>query len=203
MTVTSTEVPLTEPQMEIMLAAQVSDEATCAYNESFRLNLDGMLDRDALQKAWKTLIARHDALRMSLVPARDKMRVHPDREIPIQEVDLSGKSAVEQQNLLDTMIAAEGREAFELVEGPLVRAKCVKLANDKHLLLITGHHLVCDGWTVNVIVDELGELYSAAVRKSSAQTCRRQNPFLSYAQETSKWTGVRRNAKTWNIGSSN
>ena len=49
-----------------MLAAQVSDEANCAYNESFRLNLDGMLDRDALQKAWQTLIARHDALRMSL-----------------------------------------------------------------------------------------------------------------------------------------
>ena len=181
-TATSTEVPLTEPQMEIMLAAQVSDEATCAYNESFRLNLDGMLDRDALQKAWKTLIARHDALRMSLVPARDKMRVHPHREIPIQEVDLSGKSAVEQQNLLDTMIAAEGREAFELVEGPLVRAKCVKLANDKHLLLITGHHLVCDGWTVNVIVDELGELYSAAVRKSSAQLSPVKS-FPQYAQE--------------------
>ena len=89
---------MTEPQLEIMLAAQVSDEANCAYNESFRLTLDGVLDRDALQKAWQALIARHDALRMSLVPARDKMRVHPGREIPIQEVDLSGHSTAEQQS---------------------------------------------------------------------------------------------------------
>ena len=182
-TVAITEVALTRPQLEIMLAAQVSDEANCAYNESFRLTLDGVLDRDALRKAWQALIARHDALRMSLVPARDKMRVHPGREIPIQEVDLSSHSAAEQRSLLDAMIAAEGRQPFELVQGPLLRAQCVKVAAEKHVLLITGHHLVCDGWTVNVIVDELGELYTAAVQKSSANLSPAKS-FTRYAQET-------------------
>ncbi|MGB6305038.1 MAG: amino acid adenylation domain-containing protein [Acidobacteriaceae bacterium] len=181
-TATVTEVALTEPQLEIMLAAQVSDEANCAYNESFRLSLDGVLDGDALQRAWQALIARHAALRMSLVPARDKMRVHPRLEIPMREVDLSSHSAAEKRNLLDGMIAAEGRQPFELVQGPLLRCQLVKLATDKHLLLITGHHLVCDGWTVNVIVDELGELYSAAVKKSSAQLSPAKS-FARYAQE--------------------
>ena len=181
-TATVTEVSLTEPQLEIMLAAQVSDEANCAYNESFRLSLDGMLDRDGLQRGWQALIARHDALRMSLVPARDKMRVHPHLEIPMRDVDLSSHSAAEKRNLLDGMIAAEGRQPFELVQGPLLRCQLVKLATDKHLLLITGHHLVCDGWTVNVIVDELGELYSAAVKKSSAQLSPAKS-FARYAQE--------------------
>ncbi|HTU50732.1 MAG TPA: amino acid adenylation domain-containing protein [Acidobacteriaceae bacterium] len=179
---TVTEVSLTEPQLEIMLAAQVSDEANCAYNESFRLTLDGVLDQNALQQAWQALIARHDALRMSLVPARDKMRVHPHFEIPIQEVDLSGHSAAEQRSLLDALIAAEGREPFELVQGPLLRAQCVKLAADKHLLVITGHHLICDGWTVNVIVDELGELYSAAMQTRSAQLLPAKS-FSRYARE--------------------
>ena len=153
-----------------MLAAQVSDEANCAFNESFRLSLEGSLSREALQKAWQALFARHDALRMSLVPAGDKMRVHPQAEISIQDVDLSSRPAAEQQSLLNAMIASEGSEPFELVRGPLLRCKLVKLAADKHLLLVTGHHLVCDGWTVNVIVDELGELYSSMVQGSVRTT---------------------------------
>jgi amino acid adenylation domain-containing protein len=192
-TVTSTEVALTEPQLEIMLAAQVSDEANCAFNESFRLSLDGSLDRDALKHAWRALIERHDALRMSLVSAGDKMRVHPHRDILMHEVDLSSHPASTQRSLLDSAMTAEGKQPFELVQGPLLRAQLVKLAADKHLLLITGHHLVCDGWTVNVIVDELGELYSAAVRKSSAQLSPAKS-FTRYALEIQQadWRGEER-----------
>ncbi|MES2221037.1 MAG: aminotransferase class III-fold pyridoxal phosphate-dependent enzyme, partial [Acidobacteriota bacterium] len=146
-TETVTEVALTEPQLEIMLAAQVSDEANCAFNGSFRLRLEGKLDREALQHAWQDLIARHEALRMSLVPAGDRMRVHPQRKILIQEVDLSSRSAAEQKSLLDALIVGEGTKPFELVEGPLVRCQLVKLSTEQHLLLVTGHHLVCDGWT--------------------------------------------------------
>lgn len=184
-TATITEAALTQPQLEIMLAAQMSDEASCAYNESFRVALDGVLDRAALRQAWQALIVRHDALRMSLVPAKDKMRAHPHSEIPIQEVDLSSRSAADQKDLLAAMIAAEGREAFDLVEGPLVRCRLVKLSTDKHLLVVTGHHLVCDGWTVNVIVDELGELYSAAVQRRSAALPPAKS-FAQYAQEIQK-----------------
>lgn len=177
-----TEIPLTEPQLEIMLAAQVSDEANCAFNESFRLSLDGALHLDALQRAWKSLIDRHDALRMSLVPAGDKMRVHRDPAIGLQEVDLTGHSSSAQPSLLDTLIAAEGRQPFDLVQGPLLRAQVVKLAAEKHVLIITGHHLICDGWTVNVIVDELGELYSAAVQNGAAQLAPAK-AFSQYALE--------------------
>ena len=84
-TVTVTELPLTEPQLEIMLAAQVSDEANCAFNESFRLSLEGTLDEEALRMAWRSLLERHDALRMSLVPAGDRMRIHRGRPIAMQE----------------------------------------------------------------------------------------------------------------------
>jgi hypothetical protein len=189
-TVTSTEVTLTEPQLEIMLAAQVSDEANCAFNESFRLSLDGVLDGEALQRAWHALTERHDALRMSLVPAGDKMRVHPHREIAIDDVDLSSHPVSVQASLLDALITAEGKKPFELVQGPLIRAQLVKLAKDKHLLLVTGHHLICDGWTVNVIVDELAELYSAGVQKSTVQLSPAKS-FTQYAQEVqqSEWRG--------------
>ena len=71
------------------------------------------------------------------------------------------------------MIVAEGQSRLSWSQGPLLRASWCKLAAENHVLLVTGHHLVCDGWTVNVIVDELGELYSAAVQKTRRQACRR------------------------------
>ncbi len=80
------------------------------------------------------------------------------------------------------MIVAEGTKPFELVEGPLLRCHLVQLGTENHLLLVTGHHLVCDGWTVNVIVDELGELYSAAVQKRAAKLSPVKS-FPAYAQE--------------------
>ena len=177
-TTTVTEIPLTEPQLEIMLAAQVSDEANCAFNESFRLGLEGPLEIDVLKVAWKSLLGRHDALRMSLVPAGDKLRIHPERTISIEEVDLVGRPSDAQQERLQSIVAAEGRRTFDLIQGPLLRAQLIKLVPEQHLLLVTAHHLICDGWTVNVLVEELGQLYSATSRNRSADLA----PALSFSQ---------------------
>ncbi|MEO6828388.1 MAG: aminotransferase class III-fold pyridoxal phosphate-dependent enzyme, partial [Acidobacteriaceae bacterium] len=99
-TATVTEFPLTEPQLEILLAAQVSEQANCAFNESFRLALDGPLDLNALQSAWRGLLDRHDALRMSLTPSSDSMRVHRDRDIVMQQIDFTGFAAGTERDRL-------------------------------------------------------------------------------------------------------
>ena len=175
---TVTELPLTEPQMEIMLAAQASDVANCAFNESFRLVLEGALDTRSLEAAWRALLDRHDALRMSLVEVGDKMRIDRQRNIPIERIDLTQHAAQAQQDLLATLIAAEGTQPFDLVRGPLLRAQLIRLATDRHVFLVTAHHLICDGWAVNVMIDELGQLYSAALRNQPADL----PPALSFSQ---------------------
>ncbi len=167
-TATVTEFSLTKPQMEILLAAQVSDEANCAFNESFQISLHGRLDLEALESAWKNLIARHDALRTTLTPPHDRMIVGHNRNISIERIDVSGHAAEAQTELLEKLIAGEGTQHFDLVRGPLLRAKLVTLASDRHRLLITVHHLICDGWSVNVIVEELRQLYSASLQGASA-----------------------------------
>ncbi|MGC1781701.1 MAG: amino acid adenylation domain-containing protein [Acidobacteriaceae bacterium] len=173
-----TEVPLTEPQMEIMLAAQVSDQANCAFNESFRLDFDGPLNEAALDSAWQSLLDRHDALRMSPVPAGDRMRVERDRGIAIERIDLSRNAQEAQRQALDVLVAGEGTEPFDLTRGPLLRARLVKLASERHVLLVTAHHLICDGWSVNIIVDELGTMYSASVAGKAAEL----PPALSFSR---------------------
>jgi glutamate-1-semialdehyde aminotransferase/acyl carrier protein len=154
----SPEIPLTEPQMEVLLAAQVSDKASCAYNESFRIVLDGPLNRAAMESAWQKLIARHDALRMSLIPSGDGMRIHAHAAIPMRWIDLSGITSEDGKNKLQALIIEEGLKPFDLVNGPLVRAMVLRFSPERHVLVVTAHHLVCDGWSVNVVVDELGEL---------------------------------------------
>ncbi|MEO6830399.1 MAG: amino acid adenylation domain-containing protein, partial [Acidobacteriaceae bacterium] len=187
-TATVTEFPLTEPQLEILLAAQVSEQANCAFNESFRLALDGPLDLNALQSAWRSLLDRHDALRMSLTPSSDSMRVHRDRDIVMQQIDFTGFAAGTERDRLNSLIAAEGTQPFDLVAGPLVRAQLITLAPERHLLVATAHHLICDGWSVNVMVEELGQLYSAA-RRSETTILPAAMPFSDYALQvqTAAW----------------
>ncbi len=76
------------------------------------------------------------------------------------------------------MIADEGAQPFDLAHGPLLRAQLVTLAPERHLLLITAHHLICDGWAVNIIIDELGKLYSAMLRNQPADL----PPALPFSQ---------------------
>jgi amino acid adenylation domain-containing protein len=173
-----TEVPLTEPQMEIMLAAQVSDQANCAFNESFRLDFESPLNEAALDAAWQSLLHRHDALRMSPVPAGDRMRIERDRRIAIERIDLSRNAPDGQRQALDVLIAGEGTQPFDLARGPLLRARLVKLALNRHVLLVTAHHLICDGWSVNVLVEELGAMYSTSLAGKSAEL----PPALSFSQ---------------------
>ena len=116
--------------MEILLAAQVSDEANCAFNESFRLVLQGPLDTSALESAWRALLDRHEALRMSLVPSGDRMQIDRQRNIPIDRVNLAEHAPKTQQEWLDRLIAEEGAQPFDLVHGPLLRAQLVTLAPD-------------------------------------------------------------------------
>ncbi len=151
--------PLTESQTEIWLAAQMGDEASCAFNESVSLRLRGELDEGALRRSLDLLFERHDALRTCFSATGEVMRVSPPRapELPLH--DLSGEAAPEEA--LARLIAADANEPFDLINGPPARVALARLARDHHVLLFTAHHIVCDGWSINVIVSELATLYPA------------------------------------------
>ncbi len=177
-----TDIPLTEPQMEILLAAQVSDEANCAFNESFRITLEGQLDIDALLSAWQSLLDRHHALRMSLAHTGDRMRIDRQRMVSLEKINLTGHVPEVQNEMLQMLIAAEGTQPFDLVHSPLLRAQLISLTPERNVLLITAHHLICDGWAVNVIVEELGKLYCAALQGVAVELPP-VLPFSEYAMQ--------------------
>ncbi len=158
--------PLTEAQKEIWLAAQVGDGASCSFNESFTMVLDGPLDRARLRQALDTVVARHDALQIRFGRAGDHFEFIPDFELDVAEIDLSGESDAEA--LFRQLTDEDARTPFDLANGPLVRASIVRMASDRHRLVFTAHHIVCDGWSVNVLIEELAATYTAAVGGAEA-----------------------------------
>ncbi|MGI8967597.1 MAG: amino acid adenylation domain-containing protein [Chloroflexota bacterium] len=152
------EAPITEAQLEIWLATQLGPEASCAYNEGVTIHLNGALDIALLTEALVRVVARHDALRATFTHDGTTMQFHSEMELALPMVDLS--LMADQQESVQRIIQEDARTPFDLVGGPLVRAQLLRLAEQDHVLLFTSHHIICDGWSANVILEELGAMYS-------------------------------------------
>ncbi|MBN9513478.1 MAG: amino acid adenylation domain-containing protein [Alphaproteobacteria bacterium] len=152
--------PLTEPQLEILAAAQAGDDASCAFNESVSIAFEGELDTAALATAVNGVIARHQALRGRVDRSGERMHFAPALQLDLTPKDLSGEA--DPTAALAALTNADARTAFDLWSGPLARAVVVRLAKDRHILVLTAHHIVCDGWSINILLTDLAALYRAA-----------------------------------------
>jgi amino acid adenylation domain-containing protein len=160
---------LTEEQTEIWLAAQAGDEASCAFHRSMTVRLQGALDESTFERAWERIIARHDALRASFGATGEVMHIVPALSLPIARHDLGEQSSAEQEQAVSELIESEARTPFDLAHGPLVRAHLLRLSPQEHAFILTAHHIICDGWSVNVILTELAEIYTALERRQEPQ----------------------------------
>jgi amino acid adenylation domain-containing protein len=173
-------VPLTESQREIWLSATRGSDANCAFNESLTLRLQGKADEDEVRAALEAAIDRHESLRSTVDSGDESLRIAPPCAIRIPFVDLSALSAKEREELIDARIADEGRTPLDLSNGPLVRATLLRTSPDELVLLLTGHHIVLDGWSANQLLEEMGKIYSAAKARLKPALAPLM-PFSSYA----------------------
>jgi amino acid adenylation domain-containing protein len=176
------EAPLTEAQMEIWLSTQLSPEAACAYNESFSLRLRGDLNRDALLESLREVIGRHDALRSRFDAAGPSLQLSGDSRFEVPLVDLGSIEPEQRESRLSRMVSADAATPFDLTLGPAVRAVLVSMSSDDHVLVFTAHHIVCDGWSVNVILRELSSIYSERCGGAAAALTQPLS-FLRYASD--------------------
>jgi amino acid adenylation domain-containing protein len=159
--------PLTESQLEIWLSAQMGDEASCAFNESVSLYMTGQLDSAVWQRALSCILERHDALRANFSATGEEMYIAPVHAFDYAFSDFSAVGVDAEQRYVE-LLDADARTPFDLVAGPCVRGHLVKLGADRHAFMFTAHHIICDGWSLNVIVDEIAHAYTAIHGGSSA-----------------------------------
>lgn len=153
-------IPTTESQREVWLGAMLGAEASLAYNESVLLRLRGPLDRRALGRAVARLLERHQSLRSTIAPDGSVMLVGQPDPQPMALHDLSTVLADARTQALEAARSDAVSTPFSLENGPLFRATLFTLDEAEHELLMSAHHVVCDGWSWAVITEELGQLYA-------------------------------------------
>ena len=155
-------VPTTEAQRELWTNVQIGGHhANCAYNESVSLHLNGDFEVEALRKAVDLLLARHDALRATFSSDGMSMHISPHINFHVPLVDLSVLNKFEAEAEVTRILYDEAEQEFDLENGPLGRIKLLRFSAVSHQLIITFHHIVCDGWSLGIMMQDLGKMYSS------------------------------------------
>ncbi|RXT70445.1 amino acid adenylation domain-containing protein [Pseudomonas syringae] len=182
------QLPLSFAQQRLWFLAQM-EGASAAYHIPAGLRIVGALDEAALQRALNRIVARHEVLRTTFVQTGDQavvLCIHPEETgCPLRKYDLTthADSSSELARLMDE--EAIGR--FDLQQGPLIRGSLVRLSDDEHVLLLTMHHIVSDGWSMGVLTRELGALYASGCQADADPLPQLSIQYADYAVWQRGW----------------
>lgn len=153
--------PLSSAQQRLWFIDRLEGGST-TYHIPMSMRLQGELDIHALQAALDGVMRRHEALRTVFVAIKGQpmQQVLPDARCDVRRVDLQSRAGVDEATVTEEL-RSELATPFDLSVGPLIRAKLLRLSADDHILLITMHHIVSDGWSLGVLRQELAALYAA------------------------------------------
>jgi amino acid adenylation domain-containing protein len=193
--------PLSFAQQGLWFVEQLGSLAA-TYHIPLRLRLRGELHRDALVRALDGIVARHEALRTTFtqVDGIPEQRIAPAEAggLPLAEYDLAGQPDAATE--LGRLTAEEAHAPFDLERGPLIRGRLVRLAADDHLLLLTMHHIVSDGWSMRVLLGELAARYAAHHEGREADLPELPVQYADYAAWQRRWVDgevLREQADYW------
>lgn len=154
--------PTSEPQKEIWVSCMIGGiDANLAYNESVSLELNGIFHFPAFKKAVDDLILRHEALRCTISPNGENLIIYKNFPIDFTLEDISEKDSEEQKKLLQAFLKKEMDTSLDLQEGPLLRMFVHKLGEQKHYFTLIKHHVIGDGWSTGIMMEDLAKMYNA------------------------------------------
>ncbi len=187
-------VPTTEAQMEVFAASEMGDDANCAYVESVSLILKGNLDRAAMEKALQDLVDRHESLRSVISASGMRMVVFGSDELAIPYHDLSELNQQARDSRIQELAEADMTQPFDLRNGPLFRVLLVRTGKEEHILRLSGHHAVLDGWSLGILMAETSALYNGRL-SGSTPVLPPAVPFSEYVLATTDFAKTAEHAQ--------
>ncbi|HEY0603235.1 MAG TPA: amino acid adenylation domain-containing protein [Herpetosiphonaceae bacterium] len=156
---------------------------TAAYNMVFALHLAGTVDVHALEHSLNEIVKRHEGLRTSFHSSagRPTQAIAPAVTVAVPVVDLSALAADQREPRAREVMTQEAQRPFDLAIAPLGRVLLIRLEPDQHLLLLTLHHIISDGWSTGVLIQELASLYTAFTTGRAAQLPALPIQYADYA----------------------
>ncbi|MEU0005141.1 non-ribosomal peptide synthase/polyketide synthase [Streptomyces sp. NPDC006314] len=192
--------PMSYAQQRLWFLEEFAPGGT-EYVTALALRLRGSLDTGALGAALGALVARHESLRTTFDSAdgHGVQIVHPPQDVPLPLRDLSGLPAEQREPALRRLLAEDRTRPFDLRRGPLLRTGLVRLAGDDHVLTLTLHHIVTDGWSTSVLLGDLAHLYRAELGVAIGELPPLPVQYADYAhwQRTAGGTGTDEQLAHW------
>ncbi|AFY74910.1 amino acid adenylation enzyme/thioester reductase family protein [Synechococcus sp. PCC 7502] len=152
--------PLSFAQFRMWFLYQLEGESA-TYNVPLVLKLEGNLNIKSLEKAFQTIVDRHEIFRTSFntIDGSPVQIIAPSLQVTLSVIDLTELAELSVQKQVEELAHAESNHTFKLTVSPLFRAKILKLKENSHILLMNFHHIIIDGWSMGILRSELSILY--------------------------------------------
>ena len=152
------------------------------YNVPVALRLRGALNVEAVKASLQEMVARHEVLRTSFPEVGEKtiQSIAPEMEVPFVVSEI-------REDELDEVLREKARRSFDLSHGPLIRASVFRIGSQDHVLLVVMHHIVCDGWSLGVMLREFNALYNAFSRNAASPLPPLPIQYADYSEWQREW----------------
>jgi len=159
------------------------------YNVPAALRLTGSLNFSALQQTFNEIVRRHEALRTTLavVSGQPVQRIAAAFHLPINVVDLRNLPKESRQTEANRLTAEEAQRSFNLSNDLLLRVTLLQLDDAEYLLMLNMHHIVSDGWSIGVLIQELGALYTAFASEKPSPLPALSIQYADFAKWQREW----------------
>ncbi|MBV9788343.1 MAG: amino acid adenylation domain-containing protein, partial [Chloroflexi bacterium] len=183
-----TPLPLSFAQQRLWFLDQLEPNST-AYNLMTVARLHGSLNLDAFHRSLASLTQRHESLRTVFAEhlGEPVQMILPSLDVPLNVVSIQSLPQAERESALKQVIRDEAERPFDLKHGPLLRAQIVQLGDLEHVLLLTIHHSVSDGWSQGILLHELTTLYQGFVQHEPAILPELPIQYADYAVWQRQW----------------
>lgn len=155
------DVPATIAQKQLWLSTLMGTDGLLAYNIRSRLHLKGDLQVQLLQKAIQNLVDRHEALRSYFSDSGEVRHIREKLEVLLIEIDLSQYSKESQAQQLTELDKEDSLGLFDLTQAPPFRCTLIRLSETEQVFMLTAHHILADGWSLGLMLEEIFELYNS------------------------------------------
>ena len=181
-------IPLSFAQQRLWFLHEL-EPTSSFYNVPVAVRLHGRLQLEALQRTLNEIVRRHESLRTSFatVDAQPVQSIAPVLLLELPLIDLSMLPEAERENEAQQRATEEARLPFNLATGPLIRASLVRLGAEDHVLLVTMHHIVSDGWSMGVLIREVGALYRAFIKDEPSPLAELPVQYADFAVWQRRW----------------
>ncbi|MBN3960151.1 non-ribosomal peptide synthetase [Nostoc sp. NMS8] len=186
------ELPLSFAQQRLWFLHQLSPDSR-SYNVLLILRLNGSLNIVALEQSLSELVCRHEVLRttFSTLDGKPAQVIALPTALTLPVYDLQGFSAEEQTNQIQQIANSQASQPFDLAVGPLVKFTLLQLSNQEYVLLLKMHHIIYDGWSLNIFFGELSQLYAAFTQRLPNPLSELPIQYADFAFWQRQWlTGV-------------